>query len=328
MLKNDNKKRHIVIVGKGGGGGGTQVQSDWAQTDNTQPDYIKNKPEILDNTWFGTQAEFDALVGKNPNIIYYIEDANGSVVHNNKNYGTKVKIEKVDTLISTYFYVEDVSGSDNTLSIGRGGNAPAIEVFASTDQINWTSMGTTRTDRPLTATIPADGKLYLKANTTTWANGWDNNNGIRTSSDANVGGNIMSLLNGDNFINSGFAPNSSNNFLTIFRDFYTLISASELQLPATELTNGCYAFMFALCGVRTAPVLPATTLVENCYNNMFSSSRVRKVVTYAQDISAENCISGWLGNVSGTGNFYNLGGATYPSGESGIPSGWTEHTSL
>ena len=26
------------------GGGGTQVQSDWNQTDNTQPDYIKNKP--------------------------------------------------------------------------------------------------------------------------------------------------------------------------------------------------------------------------------------------------------------------------------------------
>lgn len=110
MLRDiNNKKKHFVIVGKGGGGGIEQVQSDWAQTDNTQPDYIKNKPEILDNTWFGTQAEFDALVGKNPNIIYYIEDANGSVVHNNKNYGTKVKIEEVEPspfpeyLTATYF---------------------------------------------------------------------------------------------------------------------------------------------------------------------------------------------------------------------------------
>ena len=252
-----------------------------------------------------------------------------SVIKNNKNYGTKVKIEKVDTLISTYFYVEDVSGSDNTLSIGRGSASQiAIEVFASTDQINWTSMGTTSMDTPLTATIPADGKLYLKANTAAWGNGWDGQNWIHTSSDANVGGNIMSLLNGDNFVNSGFAPNSSNNFHSMFRDFNTLINASELQLPATTLTKGCYAYMFALCGVRTTPVLPATTLVENCYLGMFSTSGTRKVVTYAQDISAENCISGWLDNVSGTGNFYNLGGATYPSGTSGIPTGWTEHTSL
>lgn len=28
------------------GGGGSQVQSDWNQTDDTQPDYIKNKPNI------------------------------------------------------------------------------------------------------------------------------------------------------------------------------------------------------------------------------------------------------------------------------------------
>lgn len=29
-----------------------------------------------------------------------------------------------------------------------------------------------------------------------------------------------------------------------------------------------------------------------------------------------------------TGDFYNLGGATYTSGDSGIPTGWTEHTLL
>jgi len=36
----------VVEVGSGGGGG-SQVQSDWAQSDNTQVDYIKNKPTIL-----------------------------------------------------------------------------------------------------------------------------------------------------------------------------------------------------------------------------------------------------------------------------------------
>lgn len=42
----------------------------------------------------------------------------------------------------------------------------------------------------------------------------------------------------------------------------------------------------------------------------------------------ENAFSNWLNGVAATGDFYNLGGATYTSGASGIPTGWTEHTSL
>lgn len=254
-----------------------------------------------------------------------------SIIKNNKNYGTKVKILQPEPvpLTSTYFYVEDVSGLDNTLSIGRGGNSKAIEVFASTDQFNWTSMGTTSLDTPLTATIPADGKLYLKANTTAWGNGWDSNNWIHTSNYFKVGGNIMSLLNGDNFVNSGFAPNSSNNFDSLFRDSNTLINASELQLPATTLTDGCYQRMFIFCSqLMGVPTLPATTLANFCYSEMFTATGTRKVVTYAQDISVYNCIHRWLNGVAATGDFYNMGGATYPSGTSGIPEGWTEHTSL
>jgi hypothetical protein len=35
----------------------------------------------------------------------------------------------------------------------------------------------------------------------------------------------------------------------------------------------------------------------------------------------------WLKNVASTGTFHNLGSATYPSGASGIPTGWTEDKS-
>lgn len=45
MTNNDNK-RNIGIIG-GKVSGGTQVQADWSQSDNTQPDYIKNKPTAL-----------------------------------------------------------------------------------------------------------------------------------------------------------------------------------------------------------------------------------------------------------------------------------------
>lgn len=101
-------------------------------------------------------------------------------------------------------------------------------------------------------------------------------------------------------------------------------------LPATYLSEGCYVSMFQGCTSLTeAPVLPATTLKNYCYARMFSGcTNLNSVTTYANDISATNCLSNWLNNTAATGDFYNLGGATYPSGASGIPEGWTEHTSL
>lgn len=101
-------------------------------------------------------------------------------------------------------------------------------------------------------------------------------------------------------------------------------------LPATKLWNYCYYNMFYNCtALTTAPELPATTLADCCYQQMFyGCTKLNKVTTYAQDISAYNCLSNWLNNVSATGDFYNLGGVSYPSGASGIPTGWAEHTSL
>lgn len=72
-----------------------------------------------------------------------------------------------------------------------------------------------------------------------------------------------------------------------------------------------------------------TILATRSYTSMFwKCTSLNKVITYAQDISASNCLNGWLEKVSATGDFYNLGGATYSSGDSGIPTGWTVHTSL
>lgn len=101
-------------------------------------------------------------------------------------------------------------------------------------------------------------------------------------------------------------------------------------LPATTLADYCYATMFVDCTSLTqAPVLPATTLTDTCYNSMFyGCTNLNSVTTYAQDISAGGCLDNWLDSVSSTGDFYNLGGASYESGSSGIPEGWTEHTSL
>ena len=97
-------------------------------------------------------------------------------------------------------------------------------------------------------------------------------------------------------------------------------------LPATTLVSDCYSSMFGSCtSLTTAPTLPATTLASNCYRYMFyGCTSLNNVTVYADDISALDCTTNWLSNVASSGTFRNLGSATYPTGASGIPSGWTE----
>lgn len=98
------------------------------------------------------------------------------------------------------------------------------------------------------------------------------------------------------------------------------------KLPATTLANNCYGYMFSGCKyLTTAPELPATTLTNYCYRNMFQDcTSLNNVTSYAQNISATSCLNNWLSNVAAEGTFNNVGFATYTSGPSGIPSGWTE----
>ena len=97
-------------------------------------------------------------------------------------------------------------------------------------------------------------------------------------------------------------------------------------LPAITLASSCYAAMFYMCSKLTsAPTLPSTTLAVSCYDSMFNyCSKLNNITVYADDISAFNCTFNWVYGVASTGTFRNLGSATYPTGTSGIPSGWTE----
>ena len=139
-------------------------------------------------------------------------------------------------------------------------------------------------------------------------------------------------------------------YLAMFAASTTLVTPPKL--PATTLTINCYQNMFSGCrslatppemlattlasyscsgmfdsctSLTTSPVLRAKTLVQYCYNNMFSGcSSLNSITTYANSISANYCLAGWVNGVAATGTFHNLGTATYPSGTSGIPSGWTQ----
>jgi hypothetical protein len=61
-------------------------------------------------------------------------------------------------------------------------------------------------------------------------------------------------------------------FMNLFRGCEAITDASQLQLTATSLTEGCYANMFLDCkNLTTPPVLSATTLAMWCYSSMFGN---------------------------------------------------------
>ena len=127
----------------------------------------------------------------------------------------------------------------------------------STDKTNWTDT---------TATTLSSGKTYIRVASDqseplypSWTE--DEN------SDYDIGGNINSLVK-VNFENDG----NSYPYVSMFAGKQHLKSASNLILPATELTESCYQGIFSNCtSLIAAPELPATTLAFGCYAGLFEN---------------------------------------------------------
>ena len=97
-------------------------------------------------------------------------------------------------------------------------------------------------------------------------------------------------------------------------------------LPATTLASACYSYMFYNCrSLKTAPALPATKLILSCYHNMFNGCRNLNYIKCAAREYYSDYFKDWVKNVAPTGDFYCYDSIIFPRGNSGIPTGWTEH---
>ena len=169
----------------------------------------------------------------------------------------------------------------------------------------------------------------------------------------NVEGNIMSLLYGDNFASQTSLSGYTAAFADLFLGNENVVSAENLVLPATTLTEACYQSMFYSCSglttppsilpsmdlslrcyyqmfehcplLTSSPELPATTLVQQSYCMMFKDCpSLNYVKCLATDISASNSTSNWLDGVASSGTFVkNSSMSSWTSGTSGIPSNWS-----
>lgn len=212
-----------------------------------------------------------------------------------------------------------------TISLIKNGSPTVVELGYSLDGgATWTVWNEDQ-DGNRTLTLTAGQRMYVR-NTSETQTGFSivggNNYRFYFSDTVEAHGNVNSLLCRNA---NSVTTLSSNCYHTLFYNCGTLITAPEL--PAIVLAQSCYMSMFEACSSLTSiPELIATNLVSDCYRAMFyGCTSLRKIRTLMQDITATNCLRLWVFNVYPTGDFYCDPNLTIPSGDYGIPSGWTRH---
>lgn len=181
-------------------------------------------------------------------------------------FGTK-------TFRKDYFWVECYTPYQS-ISIGSVGEGSGYPL-----EFDWSEDGETWTTSSSVPVYEAPKKIYIRRNCPSWHT--SDSSGYRDYMNLDLmncklGGNIMSLIYGENFDEqTEFPTGTSHNFMMVFSSSPScprgILDASELVLPATTLTEGCYNSMFSYCHYMTsAPELPATTLADYCYHSMFS----------------------------------------------------------
>ena len=130
------------------------------------------------------------------------------------------------------------------------------------------------------------------------------------------------LINGPKILPATILADSC--YYMMFKGCSSLITAPIL--PATTLVDYCYSYMFYGCtNLTESPILAAKTLTTQCYRTMFAfCSNLNKITCLATDISASYCVSRWHDSCSSTGTFVKAASMTsWPTGNNGIPTGWT-----
>lgn len=186
-----------------------------------------------------------------------------------------------------------------------------------------TDNGTTWTEGN-SVSVSANDKVLWKGTMTQLTNGVGTF--VSSNNAFTVEGNVMSLLYGDDFVGQVDLTGKDNAFNKLFYYCRTITSAENMILPATTLSQSCYANMFNGCTrLTTAPTLPATTLSSYCYIYMFGDcTSLNSITCLATTYSTTYDTIFWVSNVSSTGTFVkNPSMNDWTSGNSGIPNGWT-----
>ena len=207
-----------------------------------------------------------------------------------KEYYTKqyLTFEALGDCTFTFYYPNDIGTSDSPILTHISYSVDNGETWV-TEEFE------PETEKTVTPPLIKKGETILwKADGCTFDYNDGDNCYFSSDEEYNVYGNIMSLIYEDDFADKN-ALLEGHSFGNLF-EANDIVSAENLVLPATTLTQNCYDSMFLECmALTTGPTLPATTLTSGCYNSMFAGcGGLNFVKMLATDISASGCLDGWI----------------------------------
>lgn len=195
------------------------------------------------------------------------EERTGTVTIENENGDVNViEVVQESGSASKPLTIEAITAG--TLSIKSGQNNLVRTIEFSLDNGDTWSSVTSSTAGTEIATLDAGDTIQLRGDNATYGFSLYGNT-LKYTGTYNVSGNIMSLISSTNYSELTQLTEACT-FRNLFSGESGLINAEDLLLPATVLTDSCYADMFQSCAsLITTPTLPATALATQCYWNMF-----------------------------------------------------------
>lgn len=130
-------------------------------------------------------------------------------------------------------------------------------------------------------------------------------------------------INGNNSYNIAFG--------NLFRDCSHLLTPPQwICENNTLITSGVAIFITMFQGCSSLQYVELPPITSHKGNRemeamLYGCSSLSKII-YKGTLTIN--FTNFSNGVPASGDFYNLGGATYATGTNGIPSGWTVHTSL
>ena len=223
----------------------------------------------------GFTATVPTAAGLEPGTYYVWYYVKGDATHSDSDIcATAIEVTVYSEMLTTPLTFEaKTAGAVITFKENHAATGSAKDIEYSTDGgTTWTAGNTGGTGVSVTLTNVGDKVMFRGTNATYCVVGVGNyNNRFSCTEDCYIYGNIMSLINKDNFAtNKEFTEKNALSHMFYNNTHIINHDTKTLELPATTLTQGCYWEMFDGCtGLTTAPKLPATTLADGCYQQMF-----------------------------------------------------------
>lgn len=241
------------------------------------------------------------------------------------------------------FWIESLE-DENVISIKNLGSASSIsiDVEYSFDNKNWEIIHTSQASFDISVSLGQ--RVYFRSSATSWGN---TDNQFYTNKKVNVGGNLLSLNLGSQFVGqrefdgiskleallyNSKVVDASNLLFPFNRGSYMrffqgciYLERAPYELPCKSYNNYMYQFMFTGCSSLTvAPIIQCEEIYgTQMLKGMFEDcSQLREIRMNANAVNSSH-MQNFSKNVATNGVFFKKRGVSYATGINGIPTGWT-----